>query len=43
MLKKKAGTYLHIVQSYKDKGKPKNKTLYFLGKPEDYRRTKKKI
>ncbi|MFW5720801.1 MAG: IS1634 family transposase [Bacteroidota bacterium] len=34
--KKKSGTYLRIVQSYKDKGKPKHKTLHSLGKLEDY-------
>ena len=34
--KKKSGTYLRIVQSFKDNGKPKHKTLYSLGKVEDY-------
>lgn len=34
--KKKSGTYLRIIQSYKDNGKPKHKTLYSLGKVEDY-------
>lgn len=35
--KKDSGTYLRIVQSYRDKdGKPKNDTLYSLGKLEDY-------
>lgn len=34
--KKKSGTYLRIVQSYKDQGKPKHKTLFSLGKVEDY-------
>ena len=34
--KKKSGTYLRIVQSYKENGKPKHKTLYSLGKVEDY-------
>lgn len=33
---KKSGTYLRIVQSYKEKGVPKHKTLYSLGKVEDY-------
>ena len=33
---KKSGTYLRIVESYKDKGKPKHKTLHSLGKVEDY-------
>jgi len=34
--KKKSGTYLRIVQSYKENGKPKHRTLYSLGKSEDY-------
>lgn len=34
--KKKSGTYLRIVQSYKDKGTAKHKTLHSLGKIEDY-------
>ena len=34
--KKKSGTYLRIVQSYKKDGKPRHKTLYSLGKVEDY-------
>ena len=34
--KKASGTYLRIVQSYKQDGKPKHKTLYSLGKVEDY-------
>lgn len=34
--KKASGTYLRIVQSYKIDGKAKHKTLYSLGKIEDY-------
>lgn len=34
--KKTSGTYLRIVQSYKDKGVPRHKTLHSLGKIEDY-------
>lgn len=34
--KKKSGTYLRIVQSYRDSGKIRHKTLYSLGKLEDY-------
>lgn len=34
--KKKSGRYLRIVQSYKVGGKPRHKTLYSLGKVEDY-------
>ncbi len=34
--KKKSGTYLRIVQSYKDNGTPKHRTLYSLGKVEDF-------
>lgn len=34
--KKKSGTYLRIIQSYKQDGKSKHKTLYSLGKLEDY-------
>ncbi len=33
---KKSGTYLRIVESYKDNGKPKHRTLHSLGKVEDY-------
>jgi len=33
---KKSGKYLRIVQSYKVDGKPRHKTLYSLGKVEDY-------
>ena len=34
--KKKSGTYLRIIQSYKIDGKSKHKTLHSLGKVEDY-------
>lgn len=34
--KKASGTYLRIIQSYKLNGKSKHKTLYSLGKLEDY-------
>ena len=34
--KKKSGTYLRIVKSYKVGGKPRHKTLHSLGKAEDY-------
>ncbi len=34
--KKKSGTYLRIIQSYKQGGKSKHKTLHSLGKVEDY-------
>jgi transposase len=34
--KKESGTYLRIIQSYKLDGKSKHKTLYSLGKLEDY-------
>lgn len=34
--KKDSGTYLRIIQSYRDNGKNKHKTLYNLGKLEDY-------
>jgi len=34
--KKKSGTYLRIVQSFKDGGKSKHKTIHSLGKVEDY-------
>ena len=34
--KKTSGTYLRIIQSYKVDGKSKHKTLYSLGKLEDY-------
>lgn len=33
---KKSGTWLRIVQSYKEDGKAKHRTLYSLGKMEDY-------
>ena len=33
---KKSGTYLRIVQSYKEDGKSKHRTLYSLGKKEDF-------
>jgi hypothetical protein len=43
--KKKSGTYLRIVESYRDKdGKSKHRTLYNLGKAEDYsKKTLKRI
>lgn len=34
--KKSSGTYLRILQSYKQDGKSRHKTLYSLGKLEDY-------
>lgn len=34
--KKKSGTYLRVIQSYKVDGKPKHKTIHSLGKVEDY-------
>jgi transposase len=34
--KKKSGTYMRIIQSYKLNGKSKHRTLYSLGKVEDY-------
>ena len=34
--KKKSGTYMRIVQSYKVDGKTRHKTLHSLGKVEDY-------
>lgn len=34
--KKKKGTYLRILKSYRLNGKPTHKTLYSLGKVEDY-------
>lgn len=34
--KKKTGTYLRIVESYKEGGKSRHRTLYSLGKVEDY-------
>ena len=34
--KKKSGTYLRIVESYKLEGKPKHRTVHSLGKVEDY-------
>ena len=34
---KPSGTYLRIVESYRDKnGKSRHKTIYNLGKAEDY-------
>lgn len=34
--KKKSGTYMRIIQSYRVDGRSKHKTLYSLGKVEDY-------
>jgi transposase len=34
--KKKSGTYIRIVESYRDNGKPAHKTLHSLGKVDDY-------
>jgi len=34
--KKKSGTYLRIIESYKEGGRSKHRTLYSLGKLEDY-------
>jgi transposase len=34
--KKKSGTYLRIVESYKFQGKPRHRTIHSLGKVEDY-------
>ncbi|MCP4553224.1 MAG: IS1634 family transposase [Bacteroidetes bacterium] len=34
--KKKSGTYLRIVESYKLAGRPKHRTIHSLGKAEDY-------
>jgi transposase len=34
--KKSSGTYLRIIQSYKQDGKVRHRTLYSLGKVEDY-------
>ena len=34
--KKKSGRYIRIVQSYKESGRSKHRTLYSLGKVEDY-------
>jgi hypothetical protein len=34
--KKKSGTYLRIMQSYREGGKARQRTLYSLGKLEDY-------
>ena len=34
--KKKSGTYLRVVKSYKVAGKTRHKTLHSLGKVEDY-------
>ena len=33
---KPSGTYLRIVESYKDQGKSRHRTLHSLGKAEDY-------
>jgi transposase len=34
--KKKSGTYIRIVESFRENGKPSQRTLYNLGKVEDY-------
>ncbi len=34
--KKKSGTYLRIVSTYRESGRARHKTLYSLGKAEDY-------
>lgn len=34
--KKKSGTYLRVVESYKQQGQPKHRTLYSMGKVETY-------
>ena len=34
--KKKSGSYMRIVESFRKNGKPMNRTLYSLGKVEDY-------
>ena len=34
--KKQSGTYLRIIESYKESGKSKHRTLHSLGKVEDY-------
>lgn len=34
--KKKSGRYIRIIQSYKENGKARHRTLYSLGKVEDY-------
>ncbi len=34
--KKKSGTYLRIIETYRNEGRVKHKTLYTLGKAEDY-------
>ena len=34
--KKRSGHYLRIVKAYRQNGRPKQKTLYSLGKVEDY-------
>lgn len=34
--KKKSGTYLRIIESYKSEGKPRHRTIHSLGKVEDY-------
>jgi len=34
--KKKSGTYMRIVESFRKDGKPMNRTLYSMGKVEDY-------
>lgn len=35
--KKKSGTYLRIVESYKSEGRSRHRTVHSLGKAEDYR------
>lgn len=34
--RKKSGDYIRIIESYWEEGKPKNRTLYSLGKVQDY-------
>lgn len=34
--RKKSGTYMRVVQSYKDGGRPRHRTLFSMGKVEDY-------
>lgn len=34
--KKKSGSYIRIVQGFRENGKSKSKTLFNLGKVEDY-------
>ena len=34
--KKKSGSYMRIMESFRENGVPKNKTLYSLGRVEDY-------